>query len=44
VSAYLDAMGVEWVDWEDRVEATRPGPGDGPDREPGGTRDPASPR
>ena len=44
VSAYLDAMGIEWVDWEDRVEATQPGPGDGSDREPGETRDPASPR
>jgi high affinity sulfate transporter 1 len=44
VSAYLDEMGVEWVDWEDRVEATRPGEGDGSDREPGETRDPASPR
>jgi high affinity sulfate transporter 1 len=36
VSAYLDATGVEWTDWEDRGEATR--------REPGETRDPASPR
>jgi high affinity sulfate transporter 1 len=36
VSAYLDATGVEWIDWEDRGEATR--------REPGETRDPASPR
>jgi high affinity sulfate transporter 1 len=36
VSAYLDATGVEWTDWEDRGEAAH--------REPGETRDPASPR
>ena len=28
VSAYLDATGVEWTDWEDRVAPTRQGPGD----------------
>jgi high affinity sulfate transporter 1 len=28
VSAYLDATGVEWTDWEDRVVPTRQGPGD----------------
>jgi high affinity sulfate transporter 1 len=27
VSAYLDATGVEWTDWEDRAAPTRPGPG-----------------
>ena len=27
VSAYLEATGVEWTDWEDRSAATPPGPG-----------------
>jgi hypothetical protein len=27
VSAYLDATGVQWTDWEDRAAPTRPGPG-----------------
>jgi high affinity sulfate transporter 1 len=27
VSAYLDATGVEWTDWEDRAAPTHPGPG-----------------
>jgi high affinity sulfate transporter 1 len=27
VSAYLDATGIEWTDWEDRAAPTRPGPG-----------------
>jgi high affinity sulfate transporter 1 len=27
VSAYLEATGVEWTDWEDRAAPTRPGPG-----------------
>jgi high affinity sulfate transporter 1 len=27
VSAYVDATGVEWTDWEDRAAPLRPGPG-----------------
>jgi hypothetical protein len=27
VSAYVDATGVQWTDWEDRAAPTRPGPG-----------------
>jgi MFS superfamily sulfate permease-like transporter len=27
VTAYLDATGVDWIDWEDRAAPTRPGPG-----------------
>jgi MFS superfamily sulfate permease-like transporter len=27
VSAYLDATGVQWTDWEDRATPMRPGPG-----------------